>query len=55
VAKEGLTVLAVSHGEAWRQMADRIYRIADGAILPVEPGASAEVVPISKANPVLSA
>jgi ATP-binding cassette subfamily C protein len=55
VAREGLTVLAVTHGEAWRQMADRIYKIADGAILPVEPGTPAEVVPLSKANPALSA
>ena len=55
VVREGLTVLAVTHGEAWRQMADRIYRIADGSIVPVEPGAPGEVVPISKANPALIA
>jgi ATP-binding cassette subfamily C protein len=55
VVREGLTVLAVTHGEAWRQIADRIYKIADGSIVPVEPGAPAEVVPISKANPALSA
>lgn len=55
VVREGLTVLAVTHGEAWRQMADRIYKIADGSIVPVEPGAPAEVVPISKTNPALSA
>ena len=55
VVREGLTVLAVTHGEVWRQMADRIYKIADGSIVPVEPGAPAEVVPISKANPALSA
>ena len=55
VDREGLTVLAVTHGEAWRQMADRIYKIADGSIHPVEPGAPADVVPISKANPALSA
>jgi ATP-binding cassette subfamily C protein len=55
VQQEGLTVLAVTHGEAWRQMADRIYKIADGSIVPLEPGAPAEVVPISKANPALSA
>jgi ATP-binding cassette subfamily C protein len=55
VEHEGLTVLAVTHGEAWRQMADRIYKIADGSILPVEPGASGEVVSISKANPALTA
>jgi ATP-binding cassette subfamily C protein len=51
----GLTVIAVSHGETWRQMADRIYKMSDGDILAVEPGAPAEVVPISKANPALSA
>ena len=55
VDREGLTVLAVTHGEAWRQIADRIYKIADGSIVPVEPGAPAEVVSISKANPALSA
>ncbi|MBA4095551.1 MAG: hypothetical protein C0484_02120 [Rhodospirillum sp.] len=55
VEHEGLTVLAVTHGEAWRQMADRIYKIADGAILPVEPGTPAEVVPLSKTSPALSA
>lgn len=55
VTREGLTVLAVTHGEAWRQMADRIYKIADGSVVPIEPGMPAEVVPISKANPALSA
>jgi ATP-binding cassette subfamily C protein len=55
VVREGLTVLAVTHGEAWRQMADRIYKIADGSIVRVEPGAPAEVVPITKANPALGA
>ncbi|MEZ5832266.1 MAG: ABC transporter ATP-binding protein [Dongiaceae bacterium] len=52
---EGLTVVAVTHGEAWRQMADSIYKVSEGNILPVEPGAPAEIVPISKANPALSA
>lgn len=55
VASDGLTVLAVSHGESWRQMADGIYKLAEGTILPVDLGAPAEVVPISKANPALSA
>jgi ATP-binding cassette subfamily C protein len=55
VDRDGLTVLAVTHGEAWRQIADRIYKMAEGNIVPVEPGAPAEVVPISKANPALSA
>jgi ATP-binding cassette, subfamily C, bacterial len=55
VTREGLTVLAVTHGEAWRQMADQIYKIADGSIVPVEPGTPAEVVPLSKSNPALSA
>jgi ATP-binding cassette, subfamily C, bacterial len=55
VAAEGLTVIAVTHGETWRQMADHIYKLADGKILAVEPGMPAEVVPISKANPPLSA
>jgi ATP-binding cassette subfamily C protein len=55
VTAEGLTVIAVTHGEAWRQMADSIYKLSDANILPVEPGTPAEVVPISKANPALSA
>jgi ATP-binding cassette subfamily C protein len=55
VRDEGLTVIAVSHGETWRQMADSICKISDGSIVPVEPGTPAEVVPISKANPALSA
>ena len=55
VRDEGLTVIAVSHGETWRQMADRIYKLSDGTISAVEPGTPAEVVPISKVNPALSA
>jgi ATP-binding cassette subfamily C protein len=55
VTGEGLTVIAVTHGEAWRQMADSIYKLSDANILAIEPGAPAEVVPISKANPALSA
>jgi ABC-type lipoprotein export system ATPase subunit len=54
VTTEGLTVIAVTHGEAWRQTADSIYKLSDANILPVEPGSPAEVVPISKANPALS-
>jgi ATP-binding cassette, subfamily C, bacterial len=54
VTTEGLTVIAVTHGEAWRQTADRIYKLSDTNILPVEPGGTADVVPISKANPALS-
>jgi ATP-binding cassette, subfamily C, bacterial len=55
VTSEGLTVIAVSHGEAWRQMADSIYKLAEGRILPVEPGTPADVVPIAKATPALTA
>ena len=55
VKNEGLTVIAVTHGESWRRMADSIYKLSDGNILAVEPGAPAEVVPISKANPALTA
>ena len=55
VVGEGLTVIAVTHGEAWRQMADSIYKLADGKILAVEPGAPAEIVPISKASAPASA
>lgn len=55
VRDEGLTVIAVSHGEAWRQMADRIYKLSDGNVSAVEPGTLAEVVPIAKAAPGMSA
>ncbi|WP_162916499.1 ABC transporter ATP-binding protein [Dongia deserti] len=55
VRDEGLTVIAVSHGDAWRQMADRIYKISGGNVAAIEPGIPAEVVPISKANPAFSA
>ena len=55
VKNEGLTVIAVTHGESWRRMADSIYKLSDGNILAVEAGAPAEVVPISKANPALTA
>jgi len=55
VKNEGLTVIAVTHGDAWRQMADSIYKLSEGSILAVEPGAPAEVVPISKTSPALTA
>jgi ABC-type bacteriocin/lantibiotic exporter with double-glycine peptidase domain len=55
VESEGLTVIAVTHGEAWRQMADHIYRLADGTIVPVEATMPAEVVPISRAGAPLGA
>ena len=59
VDKDGLTVISVSHGEAWRAIADRVYKLADGKLLPLEPGAGAEVVPLAKpgpaAGPALSA
>jgi ATP-binding cassette subfamily C protein len=55
VASDGLTVIAVTHGETWRQIAHHICRLVDGKILAVEPGTPAEVVSISKANPALSA
>jgi ATP-binding cassette subfamily C protein len=49
VRSDGLTVIAASHGDTWRQMADRIYKLSDGTFLPVEASAPAEVVPITKA------
>jgi ATP-binding cassette subfamily C protein len=55
VHEEGLTVLAISHGDTWRQLADHVYKLADGTIVPVEPGTPAEIVPISTAKPPLSA
>jgi ATP-binding cassette subfamily C protein len=55
VRDEGLTVIAVTHGEAWRQMADRVLKMSEGSVTPVESGSSAEIVPIAKANPALSA
>lgn len=48
VREDGLTVIAVSHGETWRQTADRVYMLADGKIVPVEPGTPAEIVPFQK-------
>jgi ATP-binding cassette subfamily C protein len=55
VASEGLTVIAVTHGDTWRQISDEIYKLADGKIVPVGATIPAEVVPISKANAPLSA
>lgn len=55
VDQEGLTVISVSHGEAWRSIADRVYKLGDGKITIVEPGAGAEVVPLGKPGPALSA
>ena len=55
VEQDGLTVIAVSHGEMWRQMADYIYRMADGRVVPDSRGAQGEVVPISKPSPTPTA
>ena len=55
VQEEGLTVVAISHGDTWRQMADRVYKLADGNIVLVEPGTPAEIVSISTGKPPLSA
>lgn len=55
VQEEGLTVVAISHGDTWRQMADRVYKLADGNIALVEPGTPAEIVSISTGKPPLSA
>jgi ATP-binding cassette subfamily C protein len=55
VEKDGLTVISVSHGEAWRSIADRVYKLGDGKIIAVEPGATAEVVSLGKPGPALSA
>ncbi len=55
VDQEGLTVISVSHGEAWRSIADRVYKLGDGKLTILEPGAGAEVVPLGKAGPALSA
>ena len=50
VLGEGLTVIAVTHGDVWRRMADRIYKLVDGDIVPAEAGQPAEIVPLPKAN-----
>ncbi|HNB28633.1 MAG TPA: ATP-binding cassette domain-containing protein, partial [Alphaproteobacteria bacterium] len=55
VDQEGLTVISVSHGEAWRSIADRVYKLGDGKLTLIEPGAGAEVVPLGKPGPALSA
>jgi ATP-binding cassette subfamily C protein len=55
VDKDGLTVISVSHGEAWRAIADRIYKLADAKLTVIDPGATAEVVPLGKPGPALSA
>ena len=55
VEQEGLTVISVSHGEAWRSIADRVYKLGDGKMTILEPGAGAEVVPLGKPGPAMSA
>jgi ATP-binding cassette subfamily C protein len=51
----GLTVIAVSHGEAWRAFADRIFKLVDAKLVAVDSAASADIVPLGKPGPALSA
>lgn len=45
---DGLTVLAVSHNDAWRTVADTMYRISNGSILPFEHDTGAEIIPLGR-------
>lgn len=55
VDREGMTVISVSHGEAWRSMADRVFKLADGKLTAIDPSATAEVVPLGRPGPILIA
>jgi len=55
VDKDGLTVISVSHGDAWRAVADHVFKLADAKLVAVEPGVSADIVPLGKPGPALSA
>jgi len=45
---DGLTVLAVSHNDAWRTIADTMYKISNGSILPFEHDTGAEIIPLGR-------
>jgi ATP-binding cassette subfamily C protein len=55
VDKDGLTVISVSHGDAWRRIADHVFKLADAKLVPIDPTASADIVPLGKPGPALSA
>lgn len=55
VDKDGLTVISVSHGGAWRSIADQVFKLADGKLVAIDPAASADIVPLGKPGPALSA
>src|SRR5262249_44516659 len=40
VDKDGLTVISVSHGGAWRAIAHHVFKLADGKLFPVDPAAT---------------
>jgi ATP-binding cassette subfamily C protein len=55
VVKDGLTVISVSHGGAWRSIADDVFKLVDAKLVPIDPAASADIVPLGKPGPALSA
>jgi ATP-binding cassette, subfamily C, bacterial len=55
VDKDGLTVISVSHGDAWRAIADHVFKLADAKLIAIDPAASADIVPLGKSGPALSA
>lgn len=55
VDKEGLTVISVSHGDAWRSIADRVFKLADAKLVAIDPGTSADIVSLGKPGPARSA
>ena len=55
VDKNGLTVISVSHGDAWRAIADHVFKLVDAKLVAVDPAASADIVPLGKPGPALSA
>lgn len=55
VDKDGLTVIAVSHGESWRAIADHVYKLVDAKLVLIDPTMSADIVPLGKPGPAFSA
>jgi len=55
VDKDGLTVISVSHGDAWRAIADRVFKLAGAKLVAIDRAASADIVPLGKPGPALSA
>jgi ATP-binding cassette, subfamily C, bacterial len=55
VDKDGLTVISVSHGDAWRAIADHVFKLVDAKLVPIDPTVSADIVPLGKPGPALGA